>query len=59
MQLFYYFFCLTITENLRKVKSEECLTLAKAFIGAESAIVEGKVCTIFLVKKKRKKRIEK
>ena len=59
MHLFYYCFCLTITENLRKVKPEGCLTLAKAFIGAGSAIVEGKVSTIFLVKKKRKKRIEK
>ena len=59
MQLFYSFFCLTITENLRKVKPEECLTLAKAFIEAGSAIVKGKICNIFLVKKKERKEIEK
>ena len=59
MHLFYYCFCLTITENLRKVKPEGCLTLVKAFIGAGSAIMEGKVCTIFLVKKKKKEKNRK
>ena len=37
------------------MKPEGCLTLAKAFIGAESAIMEGKICNVFFGEKKRKK----